>query len=163
MRGPNAEVKFALIDTTSRDAFEFQFFPNEIRITDRANWQAQDTTIGTKPLFYANGDPKRISVQELHLDSTEQKKDLRAQLKTLRALKEERDDTGTPPVLLAIWGDNNERVVIEDLTVDEILFNERGNCIRAKIGLELIQIQDAGEATSVTVVESVYSDEVQPG
>lgn len=118
---------------------------------DKANWQPQETTVGVKPLFYGNRDPRKITVSDLYLDGTETDTSLTGDLDDLRALMEEKDDTGSPPPLLAIWGERKERVVLENLTVDEVLFNQAGNPIRAKVALDLTQLQPDGEGTNVQV------------
>ena len=43
--------KFVLISLETPDSFIFDLFPNEIQGTDRTNWEEQDVSIGTKPLF----------------------------------------------------------------------------------------------------------------
>ena len=150
-----AESGFALINLTNQEAFVFQFFPNEIRLTDRANWTPQETTIGVKPLFYANREPMLLEFDELYLDSTDTNESLTPELKKLRNLMVEVVERGTPPPLLAIWGDRNERCVLQDLTIEEVFFNENGHPLRARIGLSLIQIQpDGGEATGVRILET---------
>ena len=150
---------FQLIDIGSEYAFEFQFFPESISIQDGANWVPQDTTIGVKPLFYANGEPTVISVSDLILDNTDNGVSLKPDLDLLRLFKTELEEGGPPPALLAVWGDQEERCVLVDLNIEQIFFNDNGECIRAKIGLELLQLQDDGEATDVTVVEEPEPEE----
>jgi Contractile injection system tube protein len=148
-----ANSRFQLIDLGSDFAFEFPFFPENIRMNGRANWEPQNTTIGVKPLFYGNCEPMRISVQDLHLDSTETATSLKPDLDLLRLFKTELEEGGPPPAMMAIWGDHNERCVLEELTIEQILFDDQGNCIRAKIGIELIELQPEGEASTVTVID----------
>jgi Contractile injection system tube protein len=147
-----AEAGFVLINLINQDAFVFQFFPNEVRSNDRANWIAQETTIGVKPLFYGNREPRKIDVQDLYLDNTETNESLTDDLNRLRLLLEETEDRGAPPPLLAAWGDRQERCVLEDLTIDEVLFNTAGEPVRARIVLQLLQIQPDGESGGVRVV-----------
>jgi hypothetical protein len=142
---------FQLIDLTSNIAFTFQYFPREIRGSDRANWEQQETTIGVKPLFYSNRDPRQISLQEMYLDNSDTNLSLNADLQDLRSLMVEIDSIGTPPPLLALWGESQLRCVLQELSIEECLFNDEGNCIRAKIDLTLLQLQEEGEATTVTV------------
>lgn len=152
--------KLALIDLDSQAAWEFQFFPNEVRTADRANWEPQDTTIGTKPLFYANREPRRISFPELYLDYSGES--LTATLDELRVFAiDEKDTTGMPARLLATWGDRIERCVMEELSIEEIFFNSVGEPTRARIGIELIELQPDGEGTSVR--EPVYNENIDPG
>jgi hypothetical protein len=149
------EAGFALINLTNQDSFVFQFFPKENRTTDRANWNAQDTTIGTKPLFYANREPRLLEFQELYLDNTDTNESLTPTINQLRSLMDEVEQRGTPPPLLAVWGDRNERCVLQDLNVEEIAFDfTSGAPLRVRISLSLLQIQpDSGETTSVRVNE----------
>src|SRR3954454_9659422 len=101
--------KFALISLETSDSFVFELFPREIQGTDRANWEPQDVTIGTKPLFYANNEPRRMSVPELWLDGARSSQTLNEQLTALRALKNVVQKKGAPPALLAVWGDQQLR------------------------------------------------------
>ncbi len=141
----------ALINLESSGAFTFQIFPATVETTDRANWEAQNTTIGVKPLFYANREPRTIEFPELYLDSTDTNQSLTGEIKELRALFEE-TAKGTPPALLAAWGDRNERCVLQELTIEEIFFNRDGHPIRCRIKASLTQIQpDSNEATGVSV------------
>ena len=156
-----AEGSFQLIDILSDFAFEFPFFPEQIRTQDRANWEQQETTIGVKPLFYANSDPMRISVQDLYLDNTDTNTSLKPDLDLLRLFKTELEEGGPPPPMLAIWGDHELRCVLEDLTIEQMYFSEAGNCLRAKISMELVELQPDGEVT--TVQESTYNEDVEPG
>lgn len=146
------ETGFGLINLTNQESFFFQFFPNENRTTDRANWNAQETTIGVKPLFYANREPRTLEFQELYLDNTETNESLTPDLNKLRDLMVEVAERGTPPPLLAVWGDRRERCVLQELTIEENFFNEDGIPLRARIGLSLMQIQpDSSEAIGVVI------------
>ena len=58
-----------LIDLNSQASFEFQYFPNEVKSVDRSNWEAQEVTIGTKPLFYQNREPQVLTFSELYFDT----------------------------------------------------------------------------------------------
>lgn len=146
------EAGFALINLLNQESFVFQFFPNEIRSTDRANWSPQETTVGVKPLFFANREPRLLELQEIYLDSTETNESLTGEIIKLRALMEENEGRGTPPPLLAIWGDRRERCVLQDLTSEEVLFNTDGFPVRVRFTLSLIRIQpDSGAGTGVRV------------
>lgn len=144
-----ADGKFQLIDIGSDFAYEFPFFPETIRSMEGANWQPQETTIGIKPLFYANGEPRGVSVDELYLDSTDTDTSLKPDLDLLRLFKTELEEGGPPPPMLAVWGDNEFRCVLTRLDIEEIYFNPEGLCTRAKIGIELLELQPDGEATGV--------------
>ena len=135
---------------TGDAAFVFQFFPDTVSVSDRANWQPQETTIGVKPIFYANREPRRTEFQELYLDNTDTNESLTPQIKSLRSLFEE-TAKGTPPSLLAGWGDRSEQCVMEELTIEEVFFNTEGDPIRARIRMTLLQVQNDGETTSVNV------------
>lgn len=116
-------------------------FPAEIATEDQANWESQNITIGTKPLFYSNRDPRRLTVSELYLDSTASGESLSPIIKRLRSLMDE-TDKGTPSTLLALWGDRQEVVVLTRLSIKEIFFARNGNPLRAQVNLELLQVQD---------------------
>ncbi len=149
-----AEAGFVLIRLDNQDSFVFQFFPKDLDWSQRANWSPQDVTTGTQPLFYANREPRRINVPELYLDSTETGESLTPDLKKLRSLHDESEQEGTPPPLLAAWGDRQERCVLEDLKVTEEFFNESGHPLRVKISLTLLEVQNENsESTSVRLVE----------
>ncbi len=136
-----------LIDLSSQVSFEFQYFPNIIRSQRGVNWRPQDTTIGTKPLMYENREPKRLSFTELWLDSTDTGDSLTGLLEILEEFCTSESDSagvsrGRPPVLLATWGDRRQRCVLTDLTVEEEFFNEAGEPTRARLSIELIEVQD---------------------
>lgn len=147
-----ADGTFQLIDILSDFAFEFPFFPESITMTERANWEPQETTIGIKPLFYANSEPLQIAVRDIYLDSTETNTSLKPDLDLLRLFKAELEEGGPPPPMLAVWGDHSERCVLTDLTIEQINFDSEGNCNRAKIEIELMQLQEDGEETTVNVI-----------
>lgn len=147
-------AEFQLIDLNSGTAFLFQFFPNEIRTSESVNWNPQDLTSGVKPLFYANAEPRSVSINELHIDTTDTERSLRPDLDDLRSLKTESEGKGTPPPLLAIWGSNKLRCVLKDLSYEEIYFNDDGDPTRVKINLELLELQEEGTATSVREVDT---------
>jgi hypothetical protein len=149
--------KFQLVNLEGAGSFVFKFFPSTNRSDDRANWEAQDTTIGTKPLFYANREPRRLTFDELWLDVSDgfaAFDSITEDLKSLRALQTESRKTGAPPALLAIWGDRQERVVLEQLTVEEQFpFARNGNPMRAKVSLQLLELQQ-DEEVDVTIDQS---------
>ena len=146
-----AQAGLALINLDNQGAFTFQFFPQTVSTKDRANWSPQETTIGVKPLFYANREPRTLDFPELWFDNTDNNQSLTPTIKELRGLFEE-NDKGTPPVLLAAWGDRNERCVLVDMSIEEQFFNTEGEPIRVKISLSLLQHQpDFNDGTGVNV------------
>lgn len=148
-----AEAGLVLINLEDQGAFTFQYFPDNLRTSDRANWNPQETTVGVKPLFYANREPRRIEFTELYFDNTETNESLTETIKELQALTVE-TEKGTPPALLAAWGDRHERCVLEDLSIEEKFFNTMGEPIRVLIRMSLLQLQpDSGASTGVTVEE----------
>lgn len=145
-------ASLVLIDLESQDSWEFQYFPNEVRSSRRVNWSPQETTIGTKPLFYENREPKQLSFTDLYLDNTDTGESLSETLKELEDFTtEEREGRGSPPAMLAVWGDRKLRCVLQDLTVEETFFNTEGHPTRARISLELIELQRIDESTGVNV------------
>lgn len=152
---------FQLIDLSSNISFTFRYFPERITTSGRANWTPQETSIGVKPLFYGNTEPLRISVDELVLDNTDTNNSLRGDLEDLRLFATEIEDGGTPPALLAVWGEHRVRCVLTDYSIEEEEFSPEGEPLRARIRLDLIELQEEGEATSVRVVE--YNEDVEPG
>lgn len=144
---------FVLIDLESEATFTFRYFPNEIETTRRTNWREQDTTTGTKPLFYANRDGERIRIDDLWLDNTESARSITDDLKDLELLTEEKEKTGMPPALLATWGDEKHRCVLENVTATRTFFDNDGRPTRARVSLDLIELQPEGEATTVRVTE----------
>lgn len=138
--------------------FSFRRFPAGIETSVRVNWQAQDVTIGTKPLFFANREPKQLRFADLLLDSTEEGESITPDIDALTLLTQEVDGLGRPPVLLAQWGDRQERCVLTDLDVFEQFFLGDGTPIRARVSLTLLQFQnDAPPATSRRVRENEES------
>ena len=154
-----ADTTLVLIDLNSQASFEFQFFPDNVKTVDRANWTAQETTIGAKPLFYANREPRTLTFSELYFDNTDTNESLTQTLEDLRAFTmDEVLDMGAPPALLATWGDQSLRCVLHDLTIEQIFFTDEGNPIRARLSIELLELQPEGEGTGVR--DSQYTEDV---
>lgn len=145
--------KFALISLETSDAFIFELFPREIQGTDRANWEPQDVTRGVKPLFYASSEPRRLSVPELILDGSRTNQTINDQIASLRALKNEVAELGRPPALHAVWGDQELRCVMEEVVIAENFFNGPGDPLRARVSLQLVELQEEHEAVSSQVKE----------
>ena len=153
--------KFVLVNQEGPGSFVFDFFPAKINTTQRANWEAQDVTIGTKPIFYGNRDPRRITVDEIWLDGTDSGSSITEDIKLLFALQKETKQ-GTPPALAAIWGDRQEQVVLEEVSIEEQFFSSDGEPLRARVRLQLIEIQSYGEQTSNADRDDVdFSDEIK--
>lgn len=142
--------KFVLISLETPDSFIFDLFPNEIQSTDHANWEPQDVSIGTKPLFYSSTEPRKISVPELMLDSTRDGGDIGDQIDRLRKLKQE-TSRGAPPALLAIWGNRQQRCVMEEVMIAETFFTPAGDPMRARVSLQLVELQEQRESVTSTV------------
>src|SRR5205085_1654709 len=135
---------FMLTNLEGAGHFIFQRFPSAIETTGRVNWQPQDITIGIKPVFYANREPRQTRIDDLWLDNTEStnlSQSITDQIEALYALMGEAEK-GRPPVLLATWGDRQERCVLQDLTINEQMFDADGTPIRARASITLIQFQD---------------------
>jgi hypothetical protein len=128
----------ALVNLDTGQAWAFQFFPKSLGIEDRANWEAADVTMGTRPLMYANREPQRISIDEVWLDSSDAGVSLTEEIEGLRSLMKETNQR-TPPALRLICGDWQQRVVLEEMKVEEQLFDRSGNPLRARISLSFIE------------------------
>lgn len=145
--------QFMLVDATKGTAaFIFQYFPSPVSTAGRANWNAADVTQGAKPLFYFNREPHRLTVGGLVLDNTDTGESLTPQIRELFALLEEAE-RGTPPLLLAAWGDRQLRCVLEELNIDEEFFDEGGEPLRARVGLSLVEVQGQRTSTSAQEIE----------
>lgn len=140
---------FQLLDIESEFAFEFQFFPEEITHRNRANWEPQNTTIGTKPLFYANSEPEVISITEAYVDYTHERVSIESDFELLKLMMTELEEGGPPPALLAIYGDTQLRCVLTDLSGRKTMFTEEGEPTRLCFDIELMELQPDGESTSV--------------
>lgn len=146
--------KFMLIDLTSQASIEFQFFPSEVTTEDGANWEPQNTANGKKPLFYANGEPGKLTVPDLVIDGTmvTPNQSMTESIKKLKSFTlDEKEDRGAPPPLLATWGDEKMRCVLTRMTVTRIFFDSDGKPLRAKVSLDLLEFQDEDGATGVNV------------
>ena len=143
--------KLALISLETPGAFIFELFPKEIQTVDRGNWEPQDVTRGRKPLMYANTEPRRISVPEIIIDGARTNQTINDHLDQLRALMNERPETGAPPALLLVYGDRDQRCVLEEVTVVENFFNGPGDPLRARVSLQLVELQEESEVVTSTV------------
>lgn len=140
----------SLIKLFGAGTFQFDLFPKAVTTEERVNWEPQNTTIGVKPLFYANRDPRQLRFDELWLDQSDTRESLTPMLKELRALCEETEQ-GTPAPLLVAWGDRQERCVLQTLEIEEQFFDYGGQPLRARVKLTLLQFQPARERASARV------------
>lgn len=162
----DTQGKFVLISLETTDSFIFDLFPTRdqgIQSTDRANWEEQDVTIGTKPLIYSSKQPRKISVPELILDGSRTNESIGPKIDALRKLGLEHKrkvivngvtkiSNAAPPALLAIWGDRQERCVMEELVVTETVFTKNGDPLRARISLQLVEIQKVREVVTSSAI-----------
>jgi hypothetical protein len=146
---------FVLINLEGAGDFFFDLFPREIQTTDRATWEPQDVSVGVKPLFYGNRDPKRISIPEVFLDRADEGASIKPDIDALLALQVEIPKLGRPPALLAIWGDEEIRCVLEEVTINRRWFSSEGNPQRAAVSLQLLQLQEEREAVDVVVRDDI--------
>lgn len=139
-----ADATLQLINLEGGGTFDFQFFPAQVSLDDRANWERQDLTHGEKPLFYANRDPRAVTFPELWLDTTsiQGNPSLTPQTEALAALMNEIPGLGRPPKLLAVWGDRQELCVLEECSVSDEFHNRDGAPIRSKIRITIVRIQN---------------------
>jgi len=150
--------RFVLINLEGGESFVFQFFPREIETHGRANWEPQDVTIGKRPIFYANTDGERISIQEVYLDRSDTNESIAPDIKALNALRAEVPGLGRPPALLAAWGDESYRCVLEEVSARRTFFAPGGEPLRASVSLQLIELQDEQEAVDVVVKDPSDTD-----
>jgi len=144
---------FVLIKLEGGESFVFQLFPAEIQTTARVNWEPQDTTIGMKPIFYANRDGIRISVPEVWFDKTDTNESIAPDIDALHALRNENPRTGRPPTLRASWGDEGYRCVLEEVTISRKMFSGDGLPLRASVSLQLLELQNEREDVTSTVTD----------
>lgn len=136
--------KFVIINLCGGGVFAFDFFPvAPIELSRRANWEEQNTTTGTKPLFYLNRDPRRLDVPDVWLDKTDTNESIKPEMDRLLALQDETCD-GTPPPLLVAWGDRQERAILEEVHFEEQFHAPAGYPIRARVRLSFKEIQEGG-------------------
>lgn len=139
----NAKGKFVVIPLGGPGVFVFDWFPTApITLSRRANWPAQEVTTGTKPLFYMNKEPRNLNVQEVWLDKSDTNESITGQIEHLMAIQIEIED-GTPPPCLVIWGDRQERCVLEEVRVEEMFHARPGYPIRARVTLTFQELQSA--------------------
>ena len=155
---PDQDTNFQLFDIESDFAFEFPIFPEQIRTQGRANWDPQETTSGTKPLFYGNTEPLVINIDEAVIDYAIENVSAVPDIDLLRKMQTEVEQGGPPPALVAMWGDRQIRCVLTTLSIREEMFTTQGNPTRLRISLELVELQPEGESTSV-----IYNEDVEPG
>lgn len=139
--------KFVVINLCAGGVFRFQWFPSPepgIEHSRRANWEEQNTTIGTKPLFYFNRDPKRLEVPEVWLDKTDSNQSVKPEMDALYALQDEVCE-GTPPPLLVAWGDQQFRMILEEVRFEETFHHESGFPMRARVRLSFKEVQEGDE------------------
>lgn len=138
---PFQRGSFILINLCGGGVFKFPFFPTApIELARRANWPEQETTTGTRPLMYFNRDPRRLEVREVWLDKSDTNQSIKPEIEAILALQNETCE-GTPPPLLAVWGDRQERCVLEEARFEETFHAPEGHPIRARVSLSLKEVQ----------------------
>ena len=108
-------------------------------------------TRGMKPLVYANGEPTRLSIPECWLEGARTNTAINDDIQKLLALKTENAKLGRPPALLAAWGDEQLRCVMEEVSIDREFFMSGGDPLRAQLSLQLVQSQQDEAAVDVVV------------
>lgn len=139
----NAKGKFIVIALGGPGVFVFDWFPSPspgISLNRRANWEEQNVTTGTKPLFYMNRDPRRLDVQEVWLDKTDSNESITPQIERLMSMQDEVNN-GTPPPCVVLWGDRQERSVLEDIRIEEVFHHTSGYPMRARVTLSFKELQ----------------------
>jgi hypothetical protein len=148
MAGPLTPL--ILFDPERDFSIEFPFFPEEIITNHHANWEKQNTSIGKKPLFYANSEGMTISLPEVYFDQTMAKVSLTPDIELLQYQVSEVEEGGPPPALVLVWGAQRIRCVLVDLTIRQRFFTEEGDPLRLLCSLELWELQEDGESVSVS-------------
>jgi hypothetical protein len=146
---PNADASLVLVNLAGGDTFVFQYFPEAVELTGRANWKAQEVVTRTKPLFYGNREPQQLSFPSLWLDSSAGGGSLTPEIIQLLALQDVVKEIGTPPPLLARWGDSSFRCVLEEVQIVQKYFSAGGVPLRAEISLTLLELQEEPPAPVV--------------
>ncbi len=136
----------ALVNLDNDGLWLFPLFPRQINKEDRSNWSALDVTVGVKPLMFSNIEPQRIAIEEAWLDSDGTGDSVLGQVDGLRALMRPTEldpstgiDSGTPPLLRLIYGDFQKTVVLEELRVEETLFDLDGSPTRARMSMVFLE------------------------
>jgi phage protein U len=156
----SSRYSFTLMNLESQGQIDFRYFPPSIATNRRANWEAQPVIRGTQPLQWSNRDPVRISINDLYLDKADINASIKPEIEELHALMNE-TERGTPPALLAMWGDEELHCVLEEIDIDRQMFMPTGEPLRARVSLRLIELQQPREHTS-SVVRDSDEDEVPP-
>ena len=136
----------ALVNLDNDGLWLFPLFPRQINKEDRSNWPAMDVTVGTKPLMFANNEPQRITIDEAWLDADGTGGSVLGQIEGIRALMRPTEldpstgrDSGTPPLLRLIYGDYQKTVVLEELRVEETIFDIDGSPMRARMSMIFLE------------------------
>jgi hypothetical protein len=136
------ETGFSIINL--REAGEVRLlFPQEIKTDDRSNWQDADVAGGLKPLFFANTEPQRISVDELMIDYTRTNASVEGEIETLRSWMRPQNNQSSPPPLLVLTKDWQARCVLTEMNVKRSFFTKEGVCVRAYLSLSFEEIRVA--------------------
>jgi Contractile injection system tube protein len=157
------KAQFILVEVKPGGAgFTFQYFPQEISTSDHANYEEADTLGGFRPVMYGNNNRRRITVNELTLDTSQSGgESLTPQLTVLRGLiapRNQQGESGEPPLLFVTFSDYSATVLLEALEVRLTYFNSNGEPIRASIDITLIQTSQVESVTTKFVTDADFSD-----
>jgi hypothetical protein len=146
--------QFLLIDTQPNSKGEYVIFdirfPESIETSHGANWREQDTVGGVQPLFYVNSAPGELSIGGLLLDGTSIGASVAPDIERLTEMLRPKEGGGTPPVLIASWGDEKFYGVLVSLNIKRLLCDDEGNPLRALADLRLRELQGAARPRRAT-------------
>lgn len=131
-----------LVHLGGGDTFVFEWFPETVEITGRANWKPQPVVKRPAPLLYAGREPQEVNFPSVWLDNSAAGESVTPDVVRLLALQEVAEGQGAPPALLARWGDNSFRCVLADARVVERHFTAEGQPLRAELSLRLVELQE---------------------
>jgi hypothetical protein len=153
---PRREFPFVLINLLNGQGFTF-IFPTEISLSARADWRAQNITAGSKPLLYGNTEPEELRFDSLWLDSVAAGESLSPLIVKLVELTKKMEGAGTPPPLLASWGDTEFLCVMQEVTIKEKFFNSEGKPLRAEVSMTLLELQEENQPQTSQPSQTVSS------
>lgn len=128
-----------------RDGGEVRLlFPEDIKTSDRANWEAADVAGGLKPLVFGNTEPQQINIGELCIDHTRTNRSVEPTIETLREWMRSSERHGSPPDLQIVTTGFQQRCVLSGLEVRRAFFTTEGVCIRAYFNLTFDELKMSG-------------------
>lgn len=141
---PTENTGFSIINLTAGGGEVKLIFPEEVNTEDRSNWESVDVANALKPLFFANIEPQKITIDKLCIDNSHSLESVEPVIAKLRNWMRVKERESAPPVLQILTAGWQQRCVLTGMSVKRSFWTNNGICIRAYLNLTFEEYQTSG-------------------